>query len=259
MPESDSGAEHIAELEPDPTHAKGCVTKHDGGKPKKAGAQGRCCYRGQGYDETKNNGAKRALYEIDFTIAANKARLPMIFTELIIGGSPKKKSDFKKPTDPRKSKTAWWFKGNNFIFGYKPYNHNGHHILPFEAMAQLSYAELRLVQDSGYNLNDKPNMIILPCNEEYGYALRLPAHPYDHPSYTKAIKKMIAKLKQKLAKKKKNHKLTKKNANNFKSDLETWQQNQYWKIVDFGKTGNKGKKRAVMDACPLARQVSPRR
>ena len=87
----------------------------------------------------------------------------------------------------------------------------------------------------------------------------MPAHPYDHPTYTKAIKKMIAKLKQKLSKKKRSHKLTKKNANNFKSDLETWQQNQYWKIVDFGKTGNKGRKRAIMDSCPLARQVSPRR
>ena len=126
-------------------------------------------------------------------------------------------------------------------------------------MAQLSYAELRLVQESGYNLNDKPNMIILPCNDEYGYALKLPAHPYDHPTYTKAIKKMIAKLKQKLSKKKKDHKLTKKNAKNFKSDLERWQQSQFWKLVEFGKTGNRGRLRAIMDSAPVAKQVSPRR
>src|SRR5205823_4126093 len=132
-------------------------------------------------------------------------------------------------------RAAWSFKGDNFIIGYKPYNHNAHHILPFESMAQLSYDELKLVQASGYNLNDKLNMIILPCNAEYGYALQLPHHPTSHDKYSKAVKQMIAKLKKKLSQKKKKHDLTKKNAGDFKSDLETWQQNQFWKLVSYGK------------------------
>jgi hypothetical protein len=259
MPESASGADHIKVLQKDVTHKQGCVTKHEDGNPKKRGAQKRCSYRGQSYEETKGDSAKRALYEIDFTLEANKKRLPMIFTELRLGGSKKNPAHFLKPTDPRKSKTAWWFKGDNFIKAYKPYNHNVHHILPFEAMAQLEWDELKLVQESGYNLNDKKNTIILPCNADYGYALRLPYHPYNHPQYTAAVKTMINKLKKKLSKKKKNHELTKKNAGNFKSDLETWQQNQYWKLVSYGSTGNKGKRRAIVDDAPLARQVSPRR
>jgi hypothetical protein len=257
MPDDASGKEHIKRLGKSPTHAQGCVTKHDGKNPVKRGAQPDCRYRGQAYVETKDDGEKRALYDIDFTLPANARRLPTALeAEEMSGRAPKKRT----PRDPRKNKMAWWFeKGDNFIKAYLPYNHNTHHIMPFESLQQLEWEELELVQSSGYNLNGRKNVIILPCTLDIGFALKLPSHPDNHRKYSEAVKKMVNKLKRKLSKKKKDHKLTEKNKGNFKSDLETWQQKQYWALVSYGRTGNRGRRRAVVGNAPLARQVSPRR
>jgi len=84
------------------------------------------------------------------------------------------------------------------------------------------------------NLNDKDNMILLPCNQAYGIALKLPDHPYAHASYNADASDIVNQLKEAVNVGKKKHDITATNSKDFKDMLVNWQRRQYDKIVDHG-------------------------
>ena len=224
-----SSADHIERLTPKKTHKPG-VTKHEDSFKK----SDTCAYRGNGYTEMKAN--RKSLYHIDFTIPSNYKRLPWIYKEFKLGSAGGKAvaANYAGRWIQVSNKMAWWFIGPNFTIAYLPYNHNYHHILPFEALKKLTYPELEILQAAKYNLNGKENMIILPCLGEYGIAMKLPSHPFNHPVYNAEVKGIIEQIKQEVVDKKDKHKLTPANVTNFKTELENWEKSQFDEIVAYG-------------------------
>jgi hypothetical protein len=86
--------------------------------------------------------------------------------------------------------------GTNFQkSSWRPYRHNGHHLIPNGVMRDAINAAaeeakekgpaLRILirgglLDAGYNLNHKINMIILPLGVRVAWVIKLPAHLEDH-------------------------------------------------------------------------------
>jgi hypothetical protein len=181
--------------------------------------------------------AKSSLYNLDFTKKENSVRLPWIYKEAKLGFAKAKAKSWFYAVDPIENKMAWWIGvPTNYQIAYLPFNHNYHHILPFEALTKLTYDELDILQESEYNLNGKLNMIILPCLDAYGIAMKLPAHPYNHPVYTSAIKTIVNEIRVDVSKKKKKHEVTDQNVQNFKTKLENWQKREFDVIVNYGKS-----------------------
>jgi hypothetical protein len=252
MPEDQSSDKHIERLTPKKSHVPGCVTKHETDFK-----QDNCSYRGNGYNEMKS--ARKSLYELDFTLKSNAKRLPWIYEEFKLGSAGGKSiaANWRYPNDPTVTKDAWWFKGENFKVAYLPYDHNYHHILPFEAIKKLSYPELEFLQAAKYNLNDKFNMIILPCLAEYGVAMKLPSHPFNHPVYNAAVKGIIQKIKQEVCAKKDKHKVNAKNISDFKQTLVDWEKDQFDEIVEYGEVladldPENVVERNQINGCPMA-------
>jgi hypothetical protein len=252
---------HFAKLSKKQAHidGKGCVSKHEDGMTKSV-----CSYRTNGVNDAKSatsdaGRVKRKLYEWDFRTAANKARLPVVHTEHKLGQKQSKASRLTRK-DPRTSEKAWWFdEGENFNNAFTPYNHNHHHIMPWTCLnAQLKYEEIELLQEAEYNLNDGDNMILLPCSPKFGIALKLPAHPYGHPTYNADVKTIVNQLKEAVKVTKKGHDITKKNKGDFKKELVDWQREQYDLIVDHGEDlakkflAGKPIPSNPIDGCPLA-------
>ena len=252
---------HFAKLSKQAAHknGKGCVSKHEDGMTKSP-----CSYRTNGVEDAKSatsdaGRTKRDYYEWDFTKPANKARLPVVYKEHKIG-QKRTAASLLTRKDPRVKKEAWCFdEGQNFLNAFTPYNHNHHHIMPWTCLnARLKYEEIRLLQEAEYNLNDGDNMILLPCNPKFGIALKLPAHPYGHPTYNADVKTIVNQLKEAVKVTKKKHDITIKNNKDFKKELVHWQREQYDLIVDHGEDLAKRflAGRAVpsnpIDGCPLA-------
>lgn len=247
MSESDNAKKHIQELTPDKSHEQGCVTKHV--KEYKAD---RCAYRYQGYQANRDGGAKQARYEMDFTLPENAARLPMGPISELKKGFKNLPINDRTPDDPRTNKDAWKFVGENYKIAYLPFNHNYHHIMPFEALKQLSYDNLKLLQAATYNLNSKENLIILPCLGKHAYALMLPAHPYNHSTYNKNIKKEVNGLLQEITGKKENHELTSETAGNLKTRLVNWEVAEYEELVKLGASEAANKRIPNINKTPIA-------
>ncbi len=242
-----SDDKHVPALDEKKSHKKGCVTKHT------VEPDDRCHYRSQGYKEMST--ARKEMYNIDFTVAANKKRLPKRMLKELKSGhadDASKPNNFRTPTNPgtKKNKTAWWFvttaatfkaaKGKNYGTAYVPFNHNYHHIMPDTSLAkELPENELKLLQMATYNLNGPENMIILPCTKAYGVAMLLPDHPGGHPTYNTEAGSILKEIKAELASDPadpKTHKITNKNKVKVKDALVSWQKRMFRKIVNYGKT-----------------------
>lgn len=246
MPESETSKQHIEKLEPKESHKKGCVSKHVG-----TYKNDRCSYRYNGYQEMSTT--RKSLYQIDFTKKVNFQRLPWIYQVRKIGT----KGTMIWAPDPTANKTAWWFNGTNYKVNFLPWNLNYHHILPFDSIKQLSYKELDWLQWAEYNLNDKDNMIILPCLDAYGIAMKLPSHPYNHPDYNLAVKQVVNSIKQDIKETTKTH-LRKKDMKDFKDKLVSWEKRQFTQIVKYGKKLAKAEapenpsEPDAINSCPVA-------
>lgn len=229
MPSGKSSTDHIERLTPKKTHVPGCVTKHEGDFK-----NDNCAYRWNGYEEMK--ASRTSLYHLDFTLPSNAERLPWLYKEFKTGSAGGKSiaANWRYADDPTVDRTAWWFRGANFTKAFLPYDHNYHHILPFEAIKKLTYPELEILQAAKYNLNGKENMIILPCLDAYGIAMKLPAHPFNHPVYNAEVKGIIEQIKQEVCDKKDKHKVNPANISNFKTELENWEKSQFDVIVEYG-------------------------
>jgi hypothetical protein len=216
--------EHV--LAADASHDPGCITKCVGSAFKKHHGS----YRRNGYDETVGDAAKKAVYEVDFTVASEAQRLPKkLVRETKSGGG-----GMRTPKNPRRAKTAWWFKGQNFKVGYLPYNHDSHHILPWDALKNaLTDPQGMVLQKSGYNVNDKHNVIILPKTFEYGRALKLLTHCGDHPSWTQAVITTINEA-MALLNPKPGHRINEANKGKVRKMFEDWSKVEFWSIVQYG-------------------------
>lgn len=227
---------HFAKLKGAKSHADGCIAKHEDGFVK----GNACSYRWNGWEDAKSGTSlkgrvKKNWYNWDFTVNANAVRLPKMVKEYKLGQKKSAKS-FLDRTDPRKNAAAWALTtGENFQNAFTPYNHNHHHIMPWTCLKNnLNMTELDLVQAAKYSLNDKDNMILLPCNQAYGIALKLPDHPYAHASYNTDSSDIVNQLKEAVNVGQQKHDITVKNSGDFKKMLVDWQKRQYDKIVDHG-------------------------
>lgn len=93
-----------------------------------------------------------------------------------------------------------------------PYFHEHHHILPQGAYRDyVIYAtdediddRIKISVTSGWNINDKPNMIMLPEEVMVGRIIQLPAHKFwgefGHEDYSKSIKDDLREVQQKMQK-----------------------------------------------------------
>lgn len=227
---------HFAKLKGAKSHDDGCICKHEDGFKK----GDTCSYRFNGWEDAKSGTSlkgrvKKNWYNWDFREAANKARLPKMVQEYKLG-QKKSASSLLDRDDPRTDEKAWWLTtGENFQNAYTPYNHNHHHIMPWTCLkGNLTMTELDLVQAAKYNLNDKDNMILLPCGQAYGIALKLPDHPYAHASYNDDASDIVNQLKEAVNVGQAKHDITVKNSGDFKKLLVDWQKRQYDKIIDHG-------------------------
>ncbi|MGH0034602.1 MAG: AHH domain-containing protein [Myxococcota bacterium] len=231
-----SDNEHVAKLSDRDSHDKGCVTKHV-----ESMKDDPCSYRKSGYDESKTGTSqkgrdKRAIYEVDFTEAENAARLPRVYQEHKIG-QKKTSASLLDRKDPRADKEAWWFTDDeNFKNAFTPYNHNHHHIMPWASIKHLDEDELDIIQEGGYNLNDKDNMILLPCLLAYGIALQLPDHPYGHTGYNREVKQIVNRIKAAINIGREGHEITSDNTEDFRQALVDWQKEECDLIIDAGES-----------------------
>lgn len=238
MPATASHEKHIGQLLEDPSHDQGCVTKHYDG-PGRSRDYPNCSYRLNGRLEIEGNAAKRAVYEVNFTLPPAATRVPATLPQEVKSGG----GGLRTPDDPRADASAWHFGGDHFKKGYLPYNHDYHHMLPFSGIQNLSYKVLRLVQTSGYNLNNGCNMIILPKHPQIARALQLPNHPSDHRDYTREVRSIVKKIKNSVKRKgknKKKHRIRAANVGNFKQQVESWQDTQFWALVAWGRRSGAG-------------------
>ena len=251
---------HFAKLKGAKSHQDGCIAKHEDGFVN----GNTCSYRWNGWEDAKSGPSlkgrvKKNWYNWDFTVAANAQRLPKMVQEYKLGQKKSSKSLLDR-TDPRKTVNAWWLTTDqNFQNAFTPFNHNHHHIMPWTCLKNnLNMTELDLVQAAKYNLNDKDNMILLPCNQAYGIALKLPDHPYAHASYNTDASDIVNQLKEAVNVGQQKHDITAKNSGDFKKMLVDWQKRQYDKIVDHGEkiaddfvAGNTAPPNQINE-CPIA-------
>ena len=228
--------EHIKKLQEHDSHKKGCVTKHQTefkqGDP--------CSYRSNGYTHLAT---RVDLYHHNFTVDPHFSRLPPdMIAETKLGHAKYDDLDnlinLRTPDNPAKNPTAWFFGvGSNYKIAYEPYNHNYHHILPETSLVsgELKPNELELLQEAGYNVNGKENMIILPCTLLYAVAMMLPDHPGGHRKYNKACENIIKQLKSKAQEGAPTHEMKPENVEDLKKKLLTWQSDQFKVLVAWGK------------------------
>lgn len=243
--------DHSAAQEIEDTHLA-ASTKEAGGK----GCTYKCyktkwaktrhgSYRYQGWELTKDTKDKADHYNVDFTDDANKSRLPDKASGL--GGNLFTQVKYTKKggvavthdvSDPRDNKTAWWIgEHKNFVKkAWWPYLHNYHHIMPVTSLKQaFSKASHRAaLQKAGYNVNAGKNVILLPKETIPADALMLPDHPFGHTSYNDDCESEVNRLIRKVKKEQKNHTMDDDFFDAFKDELETWSEDEYKVLVDFG-------------------------
>ncbi|NVJ13517.1 AHH domain-containing protein [Myxococcus sp. AM010] len=120
-------------------------------------------------------------------------------------------------------------RGANFTEWKTPYWHNTHHVI---ACGEIKAAfpddeERRLLLATRWNINEMPNVIILPKQYTVARMLKLPTHvppdgPAEHGQYSLELGKRLNALKAKLAKNKDktDHTLTDDNKEDCRKELE---------------------------------------
>lgn len=191
--------DHVTDLWKKPDHGQeeGCISSHEYKywKPDHPN----CAYRVKGRAEIAGNPAKMELY-------------------------------FKKP--------EWAFSGQNYTVAKEPFPHQYHHIMPSGVLlGELENEELTILQASRYNINEGINLIILPVIEKHAKKLMLPIHSGSHPKYNDDCKSMVYLLRSDMAAltADKKHDITEANVKGFRDNLRTWEQNEFWLLVGYGK------------------------
>ncbi|WNG13779.1 AHH domain-containing protein [Cystobacter fuscus] len=250
--------------EKDHKDQKGCVNKHELGFEDPTPTYPNCAYKPNGYQATLSElvkgttTAKNSLYEYDFTrphppetpIDKNhRARLPpMMKMETFSSTGRQKKAEKEQGLSRKKhqniypgsNREAWCFgkgeNGQNYKVGHLPFGNEYHHIMPQEAISEkLTESEAQVLQAAGYNINAGKNIIILPITSDVAYALMLPKHKGWHRTYNKECINLLISYKQSLSEGEEEHEITEENVTGIRTNIETWEDNTYKKIVDFGR------------------------
>jgi hypothetical protein len=223
---------HIEELQKARSHGdgkgKGCVTKCVGSSWTKDHGS----YRYNGYQE-HNGTAKKTRYLPD------PMRVKMIGAptkERLLGGD---KSDKRTPTNPATNPAVWGFGWkDNFKNANRPYAHNYHHMVPWEALSEgLVQLELKALQQAGYNLNAGINLIVLPCFRRVALIVEMYTHPNDHPDYNLSVIDAITLVKFEITGDATKH-LDPSELPDLKEALEKWEEAEWPLIMSAGKAAN---------------------
>jgi hypothetical protein len=257
---TEMASKHVTLIkEKDHKKQDGCVNKHEPGFDGPTYPQ--CAYRPNGYQATLTEFvkgmvppmSKRSLYEHDFTEEKpagtplqnnHRGRLPVnMETFKSTGRQPKAEKQMGTlrriytNRDPRTNPKAWHLEnGDNYKVFHLPFGHEYHHIMPEEAISEaLTLEEAKILQAAGYNINHGKNMIILPITRDVAYALMLPKHKGWHSSYNQECMGILNRLKRSANKASTTHAITEENVGGVRQNLETWQENQYKILVNYGR------------------------
>jgi A nuclease family of the HNH/ENDO VII superfamily with conserved AHH len=225
--------DHISKKAWKQAHEDGCVTKCRTGKKAYVKGGHAHAYRSNGHTEAKSKAT--GIYDVDFTLAANMKRLTAI-----LGKSYSEKAHGKgvrrKTADPRDKRDAWFLStGNNFQKGYKPYNHDSHHMVPCEALAEcFDPSERLLLMQAKYNVNLGGNVIILPKKEKIGQALKLPIHYSNHSQYSIFVMTQLQNIRFEITEAKNKHEVTKNNKDKVRDAIVTLEPDLWALLVRLG-------------------------
>lgn len=120
-------------------------------------------------------------------------------------------------------------KPGNFVTDKVPFWHNTHHVIACGEITQVfsTEREQRLLVKSRWNINEMPNVIILPKQFTVGHILKLPTHvppegKQNHSNYSKNLGTKLNDIKAKLVANgaKKGHELTDDNKDQCRQELE---------------------------------------
>ncbi len=213
---------HAKYLRPDESHKKGCVL--------------RCTNKGHNHRENGYSYAVvnyKSYYNIDFiNSAANKERLDVAYPPPLL---------FRRQSgwDPRHIADTWFIGGrkpSNWKKGHHPFTNQAHHILPVGALHDsFDIWELKLLQNSGYNINAGINIMILPTEERMGKVMLMLIHPTNHTDYSTSVKRVIAEITGKFTEGKSDpddhSPVDDKNIPKLKDDIELWSRDQAAELI----------------------------
>lgn len=219
---------HVASLKDDEYHDPGCVFKCVPSK-RAFSDKGHGAYRRNGFQEIRGNQKKRATYEF----AGIKHRIAIFGPP-----EPEKASgtgQLRTPNNPATDQGSWDFVGENFQKGYQPYNHDYHHMMPWDTLKQaLSSTQARMLMKAKYNLNAGINLIILPKSSKIGKILGLFSHPNNHPGYNESLAGMLDELCDMLSSDPAECNIEDQDLTAVKNRLEAWEKREFFEIVRAG-------------------------
>jgi HNH/ENDO VII superfamily nuclease len=222
--------DHIQELQKAATHGKGkgCVTKCVASDWKKDYGS----YRYNGYQEHIKP-AKSSYYVPD---PLRIAQIGAPTRERLLGGAADAR---RTPSNPARNPLVWSFGfKTNFKNANRPYAHNYHHMVPWEALSSgLNQTERKALQQAEYNLNAGINLIVLPCFRRVAMILEMYTHPNDHPDYNLGVIRAINAVKFKITGDEERH-LKVKELPKLKAALEAWEVAEWANIMVAGKLAN---------------------
>ena len=205
--------------------ATGCLWRHVDYKNKKFP---RCNYRKNAHDYSKM--AEKHIYDIPNM--RSPERWVRVWVE-DLGPTIRKSGDPEPGSHPSSplADGAWDLdQGSNFQDWKKPYWHNTHHVIACGELeaAFPDEAERRLILATRWNINEMPNVVILPKQYVVARILKLPTHvppdgPAEHEHYSTSLGTKLSSIKAKLAKGESDpnkHKLTDENKDDCRQELE---------------------------------------
>src|SRR5574342_690158 len=197
----------------------------------------RCSYRKNAHDHSK--AAEGFIYAVpsfrspERWVQAWLDRLEPTMTKArpATGSKPAKPSKEiagTRPADPMKGEWAL-SRGDNFKDWKKPFWHNTHHVIAcgeiMEAFPLVK--EQKLLVATKWNINEMPNVLILPKQYAVARILKLPTHvppdgPAEHENYSTRLGVRLNGIKAKLSKNKSqgDHRLTDETAPGCRTELE---------------------------------------
>ncbi|MBU8897876.1 AHH domain-containing protein [Corallococcus sp. M34] len=186
----------------------------------------RCNYRKNAHDYSK--AAEKNIYNIpNFR---SPERWVNIWLDRLGPTLTKRGTAVAKSHPSTPASGAWDIdRGDNFTEWKTPYWHNTHHVIACGEIQEAfpDATEQAIILASRWNINEMPNVIILPKQYTVARILKLPTHvppdgPAEHAGYSRELGKRLNELKAKLAKNKNqtDHKLTDANKDDCRKELE---------------------------------------
>lgn len=177
----------------------GCIWRHADYKTKKFP---RCNYRKNAHDYSK--ASEPHIYNVPSF--RSPRRWVQVWLENL-GPTYTKAGTEIEGTSPPPPKNGEWDlgKSGNFQDWKKPYWHNTHHCIACgEILESFNESETKLLLTTKWNINEMPNVIILPKQYVVARILKLPTHvppdgPAEHAGYSMRLGTGLNRLKSSLS------------------------------------------------------------